>query len=264
MVSGLQYILLASLAIFLLEWLTGQLKGTPRREFGLTALCFLTNSAVTRPLSGAFIGIAVAFVLPANAGALEHVPLWIAYPAVFALMEFAFYWVHRLSHRMKPPVNWLWKIHRTHHSATNLNVSVTIRQNIFWTFVVPTTWIAGLSVYLGQADAAGLAIATTYAWNLFTHTHYRWDDVLRRSPVTAKCMHWLQHVIVSPSMHHTHHGYGKDGKMYKNFAVTLAIFDTLFGSLYLPEGRPAKYGVPGSQPYWAEEAFYPAYQRRSV
>ncbi|MGE0741777.1 MAG: sterol desaturase family protein, partial [Hyphomonadaceae bacterium] len=58
-------------------------------------------------------------------------------------------------------------------------------------------------------------------------------------------------------MHHSHHGFGRDGKMYCNYAVLLSVFDWMFGSLHLPEGAPSRYGVPGEQPHWAEETFFP-------
>lgn len=31
----------------------------------------------------------------------------------------------------------------------------------------------------------------------------------------------------------------------------------MFGTLHIPEGRPSRYGVPGEDPHWTEEAFYP-------
>jgi hypothetical protein len=31
----------------------------------------------------------------------------------------------------------------------------------------------------------------------------------------------------------------------------------MFGTLHIPTGRPWRYGLPGPQPHWAEELFYP-------
>jgi len=50
---------------------------------------------------------------------------------------------------------------------------------------------------------------------------------------------------------------GKDGASYRNYAVTFAFLDWLFGTLHIPSGRPWRYGIPGAQPHWAEEVFYP-------
>ena len=71
----------------------------------------------------------------------------------------------------------------------------------------------------------------------------------------------LEHVLISPGMHHTHHGYGRDGATYRNYAVTFAFYDWMFGTLHIPEGRPGRYGLPGAQPHWAEEVFYPLFRR---
>lgn len=254
--GDLRYLLLATVVILLLEAVTGQLKGARRRDFGLTLVCILANSSVTRPLAGIGIGAFAAILLPVYQGALSNLPLWKSFVINFVQMELGFYWMHRWSHegqRAGSRLGWLWKIHRTHHSADHLNVSVTMRQNIFWAFLVPNTWVVAFAVYLGMGSGAALALMVIYAWNLLTHTHWRWDAVLLRSPIYRA----LAHIIIMPSQHHAHHGYGKDGKMYRNYAVMLAAYDWMFGTLHLPEGHPSRYGVPGHQAHWAEEAFYP-------
>ena len=37
----------------------------------------------------------------------------------------------------------------------------------------------------------------------------------------------------------------------------LAIYDWMFGTLYIPKGRPFRYGIPGQMPHWAYDAFAP-------
>lgn len=46
--GDLKYLLLATVVILLLEAATGNLKDARRRDFGLTLVCILANSAVTR------------------------------------------------------------------------------------------------------------------------------------------------------------------------------------------------------------------------
>ncbi len=258
--DDLKYIFLATIVIFAIEFLTGGLKGVRLRDLGVTLLCYAGNSAVTRPLAGLLIGATFTTLLPHYAGALSATPFWLAFLGNFLLMEFCFYWMHRWAHEgqrggaLRGP---LWKVHRTHHSANHLNVSVTMRQNLAWAFVAPTPWIVGLSAYLGMGAAAALSVIVIYVWNLLTHTNFRWDAALIRSRAFGPAFRAFQLVIVTPSMHHSHHGYGRDGKMYCNYAVMLATYDWLFGSLYLPSGAPSRYGVPGETPHWAEEVFFP-------
>lgn len=250
------WIYLATFVVLFGEIITGQLKDCTKRDFGLTLLCFLSNSAITRPLFGFGAGLLAAWALPAYAGAGSALPLWAAFLVAFVASEFVFYWVHRWSHEGQKKghrLNWLWKVHRTHHSATEINVTVVQRQNIFWALFTPHIWLTALFVYLGMEAGVALTLIVMYVWNTLTHMHWRMDDKLINTRVGRAIMH----VVITPSMHHAHHGYGKNGKMYKNFGLCLAIFDWAFGTLYLPEGKPSRYGVPGEQPHWAEEAFYP-------
>jgi len=49
---------------------------------------------------------------------------WVWVIALF-LQDFAFYWHHRLSHEIRI----LWSAHINHHSSTNLNFAVALRQS---------------------------------------------------------------------------------------------------------------------------------------
>lgn len=250
------WIYIATLVILVLEAVTGQLKGCTRRDFGLTALCFVVNSVVTRPLVGLGMGVLAAWLVPAFAGAGATIPLWQAVLISFVSLEFVFYWVHRWSHEGQKKghwLEWLWKIHRTHHSATEINVTVVQRQNIFWALFSPHIWMVALFTYFGMVSGVAISMVVLYVWNLLTHTHWRFDQALLKYPAFRAIMH----IVITPSMHHAHHGFGKNGKMYRNYGLCLSVFDWMFGTLFVPDGKPSRYGVPGEQPHWAEEAFYP-------
>ena len=254
-----QYLFAAGVIIFLLEVLAGRHRGIYRKEdIAVTLLCQLTSSAVTRPLAAWLIAAVFATVLPSQRGALSALAFWPAFIVLLIVTDLAFYWGHRLAHQSQSTRHaWLWKLHRTHHAAKYLNVTVTARINPFWSFVVPTAWVLGLAAYLGMGRAAAATLLVTFGWNLLTHSHFRWDDALRRNRYTRWPMSIIEHIIVTPGIHHTHHGYGRDGKTYRNFAVMFAWIDWLFGTLHSPQGRPAHYGLPGPQPHWAEEVLYP-------
>ena len=58
--------------------------------------------------------------------------------AVFLLVDFAYYWSHRLSHG----INLLWAGHVVHHSSEEYNLAVALRQSslhglMTWVFYVP-------------------------------------------------------------------------------------------------------------------------------
>jgi sterol desaturase/sphingolipid hydroxylase (fatty acid hydroxylase superfamily) len=257
------YFTIGTLIVFVIEWIAGRHRGLYRRDdYLIIGLCAALQTAVSRPFRVLIIGGLLGLLSPQWRGALSGMPLWAGYPLALLTVELAFYWVHRLAHdgQRKPALRWLWKLHRTHHAGRYMNVLLTLRINTFWPFVAPTSWILGVFVFLGQGPAAALTIVTIYGWNLVTHSHFRWDDPIRAHPVAGPVFRALEHVVVSPGIHHTHHGYGEDGKMYRNYAVTLSLVDWLFGTLHIPKGRPARYGIPEPDVHWAEEVFYPLYR----
>ena len=253
-----QYIYGATLLILALELVLGRHRGIYRRSDWIVGIGCIVANTVTRPIAALLIAGAAALLLPQYRGALAGSNLLVSYLIVLTIVEFCFYWVHRWAHQAKGGRHdWLWKLHRTHHSGKFINVTTTIRINAFWPFVVPIPWVLGIATYLGLEMAAALTILTIYGWNLLTHSHFRWDDPIRRHRVFGPAFRALEHIIVSPGMHHTHHGYGKDGGNYRNHAVTFAFFDWMFGTLHIPEGRPWRYGVPGPNAHWAEEILFP-------
>lgn len=253
-----EYLYGATIVVLIAEIIAGRHRGIYDRHTWLVTLGCVVASVVSRPAAALLIAYVAAFALPYWKGALSGAPLLWSFLAVFLITEFCFYWAHRWSHESKKGRHaWFWKLHRTHHSAKFLNVGVTVRINAFWSFVVPTSWVIGIATYLGLGKAAGLSLVVIYGWNLITHSDFRWDDTVRRHPVFGKAFRALEHVLVSPGIHHTHHGYGKDGGNFRNYAVTLSLLDWIFGTLHIPEGRPWKYGIPGANPHWAEEILYP-------
>lgn len=258
-----QYMIAATLFVLVAEILVGRHKGQhhahERKVLWGTAISGL---AVARPLSAFAMAYVLAFLIPQWRGAFAEISLMLAYAVVMLAAEFAFYWVHRWAHesaRWKNP--WLWRLHRTHHSASYMSVLLTVRINPFWYFIVPTAWVLAIAIYLGQEKAAAIASTTIYGWNLITHADFRWDDKIRAHPIFGPAFRALEHIIVSPGVHHSHHGYGRDGGPFRNYAVTFAFYDWMFGTLYIPKGRPWRYGVPGKNPHWSEEVLYPIVRR---
>ncbi|MBU6268991.1 MAG: sterol desaturase family protein [Sphingomonadales bacterium] len=239
------------------EVVAGRHKGIYGRkgEVPLIALSMGVGRFLLGPLAGILVARLYGLLLPGSRGALAHTPFWLALPAILLANEFAFYWVHRLAHRSRTSL--LAMLHRTHHSAAYMNVAVYMRLNLWWYFVIPNAWTVGLELHLGLTDAAGVAILVTAVWNVFTHSDFRWDDGLRAHPRLGRPFRALEHVLVTPGLHHTHHGFGRDGAAYRNFGVVLSVWDWAFGTLHIPAGRPARYGIPGHNAHWPEELLYP-------
>lgn len=246
--------------VLCLELIFGWHRGIYRKQdFLITGGCYLLNQ-LTRPLAAFCFASLFAWLLPAYRGVLSDAPLLPSAIILLLVAEFAFYWVHRLAH---DPVHHklLYGLHRTHHSSRYLNVTVMARINIFWGFVVPYAWIIGGAVYLGLGAASAIVIGVLIMWNTWTHSALRWDDLLAKSPLGSRFLQCIEWLFITPRIHHAHHGWGKDGKTYRNFGVALTLYDRLFGTLYIPQGRPEKYGLPLKDRHWLEDIMFPLFQK---
>ena len=230
----------------------------------------LVNSAIpflAAPLlflltaSGATIGLAIMLPFsgaPTEGARLDH-PAAMALAAfvAFAFGDFALYWTHRIFHRY--PL--LWRAHRLHHAPEVLTPITAFR---FWpqeqiVHIGAATFMNGLGLGL-VATALGGSVqpmtllgvnAFALVWNLgFAH--------LRHSHVALPFPRWLSYVLVSPHMHQVHHSV-EERHHDRNFATVFAVWDWLFGSLYIPDPRERfRFGVDAPAP---EPAALPAAPR---
>lgn len=131
----------------------------------------------------------------------------------FLLLDFLFYWVHRLFHTRA-----LWWIHHTHHSAAVLNPLTAFRSNpangmfdSLWR-VIPAALLAG-------PTSTGATLAMVFqVHQLFIHSALPWN------------LGWLgRWIVCSPAGHRIHHSF--DPAHYnRNFGGQLIIWDRLFGT----------------------------------
>lgn len=247
---------------FGIELLNGRIQKGPRpgRDFLFTLTGLFSQSFISGALIGSIAGYLIATLWGGEAaGSLSHINFWLAFGVIFFTEEMLHYWLHRYAHEWR----WLWKIHRTHHSAQQLNVGVIYRYNIFWVMILPQVWMGALAFYLGLGEAYVAAIMITFLTNVLTHSNYRWDLWLRRKMPWSEPLWWvLERVITLPDAHHAHHAYGKSAHPNGNYAVTLFIFDIIFGTAKIPNSKQVNYGLPISpRLHWAEELFWPVVKK---
>ena len=251
------WILILVAGILVIEIVRGRHKGVHRRQdFYILATAFF-GSQLTRPLWALITAGAIGFLLPAYRGALADAPFVPALLVLLLVAEFCQYWIHRAAHNtIRFP--WLHGMHRTHHSAPYVNVTLMYRTNLVWPLVHSYTWWTAIAFYLGMFGPATAFYLIIMAWNAMTHSDWRWDDAIaEKVPGGAKLVSAIEWVFVTPRIHHTHHGYGKDGKVYRNFCTFFSFYDRLFGTLHIPEGRPWRYGLPGGEHDWWRQMIYP-------
>ncbi len=155
----------------------------------------------------------------------------------FFAVDVAYYWWHRLSHR----VNFLWAVHVVHHQSEDLNLAVALRQAILTDF---TQWpfygvlaLAGIPTVVFVTTAS---LSTLYQF--WIHT----ELVGKLGPA--------EKVINTPSAHRVHHAVNTR-YLDRNYAAVLIIWDRLFRS-YEPEVEPPIYGLSkplrSFNPLWAQ------------
>jgi sterol desaturase/sphingolipid hydroxylase (fatty acid hydroxylase superfamily) len=196
---------------------------------------FLVNEVVAALGLAAvlLIGVPVLrLVVPFRlADALAGQPGSVRWFAAFAASEVGGYWGHRLSHE----IPMLWRFHRVHHSARQLDWLAPNRRH-------PVDAIIARSSTALPVLALGFAVptvATHFALKrlqgLFVHSNTR----LRFGP--------FERVVVTPFFHHWHHS-AVAGTWNTNYAGSLPVVDWIFGTMQLPGRWPQEYGCDGDVP----------------
>ena len=154
-----------------------------------------------------------------------------------ATVDFCTYWVHRLHHRI--PV--MWPFHEVHHSAEVMSPVTFYRKhpvydavhNLFVAMAGGALQGAISALLAGEPNAflIGNVNALYFLFNL-TGSNLRHSHVwLSYGPTVSK---WL----VSPAMHQCHHSRAVRHHD-KNFGEVFAVWDRMFGTLYVPPAPEA-------------------------
>ncbi len=196
---------------------------------------------VPRALTAIAVAVVVARSLRLGLGAmsLPVTPPWVVVSvftvAVFVSDDFTRFAVHRAMHRI--PL--LWELHKVHHSAEVLTPFTLLR-------VHP---LEGLLNAVRAAVTLGV-ITGVFFW-LFPGRVQAWQILgvdaigfafaaiganLRHSQVWLSYGARAEHVFISPAQHQIHHS--RDPRHFdRNFGAALAVWDWMFGSLYVLRAR---------------------------
>jgi sterol desaturase/sphingolipid hydroxylase (fatty acid hydroxylase superfamily) len=146
---------------------------------------------------------------------------WIA---AFVLVDFAYYWFHRASHR----VSFIWAAHIVHHQSEEYNLTVALRQS--WIQSLFTTFFYLPLATLGFPTEVALgAIAMSTIGQFWFHTR------------AIGRLGFLESFLNTPSHHRVHHG--RNSKyLDKNYGAVFIVWDRLFGT-FTPEEEEPVYGI---------------------
>lgn len=204
---------------------------------------------VDKLLLALLIGLGTLFVIPggdeavidageaviANAAASD-LEVVLAYTAVLLLVEdFCRYWAHRLMHWS--PL--LWHFHKVHHSPEVLVPISQLRTHpvnglvnlLRSAIAIPIATVPFLVLFPGD-----LTVATILGINIGRFAFDMLGAQLRHSHVWVSFGPWLSRIVISPAQHQIHHSRAPEHHD-KNFGSQFALWDWLFGTLYVPRRR---------------------------
>ncbi|MEK9720294.1 MAG: sterol desaturase family protein, partial [Quisquiliibacterium sp.] len=220
--------------------------GSARTWFGRSAMndywLFMINAICVPPLAALLINMLpeVGRIARDLVGTSLYLgaPSWAGTPlavlmalVLFVADDFARYILHWAEHR----VPLLWRFHKIHHSATELNLVTAERHHpvaVIWfrfgslVIVGSVNWL--FLVLFGDQITPAQFLGANAFWILANLL----GSPLRHSPVWVSFGPRLERWLISPAQHQIHHS---DSRAHfdRNFGSTLAVWDRLFGTLYL-------------------------------
>lgn len=207
----------------------------------LAVLGLVSGVALTTAVAAWVDGLVAETLLPvASLG-----PVALAF-LMWLPSDFAVYWTHRLFHRWRV----IWPLHAVHHSAAVMSPFTTYRQHPL--SLLLTTWVGAIFVGLCQGLLIGgltdgMAVAEIAGVNLFIVLANAGLATLHHSHVWLSYGPVLEHVLISPAQHQIHHS--TDPRHHdRNFGNSLALWDWMFGTLYVIRGREElTFGLSGEK-----------------
>jgi sterol desaturase/sphingolipid hydroxylase (fatty acid hydroxylase superfamily) len=143
------------------------------------------------------------------------------------VLDFLGYWAHRVLHR----IDFLWEIHKLHHSASSMNIMTANRRHPLETGF---RWVFfALPLALIGAPIETFIVATLFSIvsGQVHHLNANWSF-----GIIGK------YLLVSPMYHKIHHSI-EDHHFDKNFAIRFCIWDRVFGTYCAPEIQPITIGL---------------------
>lgn len=158
---------------------------------------------------------------------------------LFVLVDFLYYWKHRLSHE----INILWLGHSIHHQSEEYNLSVALRQSWFDKFFSFPFYLP-LAIIGFDTQSFVIIVGLNLLYQFWVHT-----ELIDR-------MGFLETFLSTPSHHRVHHARNPE-YIDRNHGGVFIIWDKIFGTFKKEEDTPV-YGV--TQPINSWNALYANFQ----
>lgn len=140
--------------------------------------------------------------------------------------DFYIYWFHRWQHHSKI----LWKTHEAHHSNKQVDWLAGTRSHSIEIIINQTIEYAPIILLGANPIIVPLKALIDAVWGMYIHS-----NINVRSGK-------LQYFINGPEMHQWHHADQRE-VFFANYSTKFAVWDWLFGTAYLPDTKPNRFGL---------------------
>lgn len=202
------------------EW--NQSKGDVRTDFWHT----ITNQVLLSRGFNIIWAFALAGVVVSLVGLVgndlwpDDWPILIQLMLMLLIAEFGRYWFHRFSHRNP----WLWRLHAVHHSPKRLYFFNAGRVHPLEKMLYIIPEVVPFILLGTNIECLALYVTFNTIHGLFQHGN-----------VNVK-LGFLNYIFSMAELHRWHHS-KVVAESDNNFGNNLSVWDSVFGTLYLPQGR---------------------------
>lgn len=225
-------VLIAAILFHLLERQAPIMGGYRTGCYRTGYIADVTHALVNGPVLSAVTKISAYSLLvfvPSYSNVFTRLSWGRQFLVFFLVNDFARYWLHRWFHEF----DWLWRIHRVHHTTVQMDCLSVIRihllESIFKNFL--------LFVPFQMCGINGHVIVV---YNCLDIVKGFWHHANLRTYIGP-----LNYVLNSAELHWWHHSCDLPGQR-SNYGSILSIWDWLFGTAYWPVGQwPKQIGVKG-------------------
>jgi sterol desaturase/sphingolipid hydroxylase (fatty acid hydroxylase superfamily) len=235
-----------------------------RNEAILDIICFAGPRIVIRPAIVYFSLKFLPVVLPGLKDVFLWVPFWWGFFIIAVADDLTQYWYHRLHHQLR----FLWRFHRTHHSAPYMGMAMASRQNIVYTIFFSQIYLTAALTYVGLGYAALFVTGVKSIITLAAHSSIPWDRPLYKRKWLHPVAWVVERLISTPATHHAHHADSADdgvGNYKGNFGNMFFLWDVIFGTGIITRKYPAAYGIKSYQgEEWYAQFLWPIFKSKKA
>lgn len=186
--------------------------------------------------SGEVFGALSLFLTPATESENSSAWLYLVLGGILILVsDFGTFIGHYLAHKIR----FLWEFHKVHHSAAVMTPITVYRMHPVddvFTMILGGTLTGTADALLRFFLIPNVSPFLLFVLNITAFVFYLTGYHLRHSHVWVSYGPILSRFLISPAQHQIHHSVSKR-HWDKNFGFIFAIWDWLFGTLYVPKER---------------------------